>query len=308
MIAAALALAAAAAAGVAVTAPGPQAPLAGTLVEAGSGAPVVLIVPGSGPTDRDGDNPGGVGAATYRLLADALAERGVATVRIDKRGVGGSRAAIADPDAVTIADYAADVHAWARAIRARTGAPCVWVLGHSEGGLVALAAAQAPDDLCGLVLVAAPGRPFGALIREQLARDPANARFVPPAEAALRALEAGGSVDVAALPAPLLPLFAAPVQGFLRDLLRYRPAALAAATRLPILIVQGGRDLQVGMADARALAAARPDATLLLVPEANHVLKAVPADDLAANFAAYRDPSRPLVAAIPDAIAAFVRR
>ena len=87
----------------------------------------------------------GVAAAPYRMLAEGLAARGVATVRIDKRGMFGSAGAIADANAVTIADYAADVHAWVKAARARTGASCVWVLGHSEGGLVALAAAQQPD-------------------------------------------------------------------------------------------------------------------------------------------------------------------
>ena len=96
-----------------LTAPGPLGPLAGTLLDAGKRAPVVVILPGSGPTDRDGNNPLGVTAAPYRLLAQGLAARGVTTVRIDKRGLFGSRAAIANPNAVTIADYAADAHAWA---------------------------------------------------------------------------------------------------------------------------------------------------------------------------------------------------
>ena len=69
-----------------ITAPGPLAPLAGTLADAGKGAPVLLIIPGSGPTDRDGNSPLGVKAGTYRLLAEALAARGVSSVRIDKRG------------------------------------------------------------------------------------------------------------------------------------------------------------------------------------------------------------------------------
>jgi hypothetical protein len=70
-----------------LTAPGPLAPLAGTLLDVGKGAPVVLIIPGSGPTDRDGNNPLGVTAAPYRLLAEGLAKRGISSVRIDKRGM-----------------------------------------------------------------------------------------------------------------------------------------------------------------------------------------------------------------------------
>jgi len=179
-----------------IQAPGPQGPLAGTLLTPGKpNAPVVLIIPGSGPTNRDGNNPMGLKGATYKLVAEGLAARGIASVRIDKRGMFGSRAAIADPNAVTIGDYAADIHAWAAAIRKQTGARCVWVLGHSEGGLVALAAGQQPEGICGLLLVSAAGRPLGTVIRAQLRANPANAPVLAQAEAALDSLEAGKHVD-----------------------------------------------------------------------------------------------------------------
>jgi hypothetical protein len=84
-------IAAAAVAAVPMTTPGPQGPLAGSLLDAGKGAPVVLIIPGSGPTDRDGNNPLGITAAPYRLLAEALAAKRVSSVRIDKRGMFGSK-------------------------------------------------------------------------------------------------------------------------------------------------------------------------------------------------------------------------
>src|SRR6187551_2990399 len=104
----------------AMTVPGPNGPLEGTFLDAGKGAPVVVIVPGSGPTDRDGNNPMGVTAAPYRLLAEALAEKSVSSVRIDKHGIFGSKAAIPDANKVTIADYAADAHAWAEVARQKT--------------------------------------------------------------------------------------------------------------------------------------------------------------------------------------------
>src|SRR4029453_6197659 len=155
------ALAAAQPAERAVTAPGPGGPLAGTLVDAGSGSPVILIIPGSGPTDRDGNNPLGVKASPYRLLAAALSKKGVSTVRIDKRGMFGSKRAVVDANRVRIADYARDTHAWISSIRRVTGASCVWVLGHSEGGLVALTAAQRPAGIWGVITVAAGGRKIG---------------------------------------------------------------------------------------------------------------------------------------------------
>ncbi|HWK36860.1 alpha/beta hydrolase [Sphingomonas sp.] len=289
-----------------MTVPGPQGPLAGTLIDAGKGAPVVLVIPGSGPTDRDGNNPLGVTAATYRLLADALAERGVSSVRIDKRGLFGSKAAVADPNAVTVADYAGDAHAWVDAIRARTGADCVWLLGHSEGGLVALQAAQDPRGLCGVILVATAGRRLGAVMREQLNANPANAPILPPTLAAIDSFEAGRRVDPATLPAPVRPMFSAAVQGYLIDMFAHDPAKLTAAITLPVLIVQGERDIQVAVADARALKAAAPKATLTLVPAVNHVLKAVESDDRAANIATYRDPSLPVAPGVVDAVAGFV--
>lgn len=302
-----LLMAAAAIAGVPMTVPGPQGNLAGTFVDAGKGAPVVLMIPGSGPTDRDGNNPLGVKAAPYRLLAEALAERGVSTLRADKRGLFESKAAIPDTNAVTIAGYAADAHNWAAALRKRTGASCVWLLGHSEGGLVALAAAQQPKGICGLILVAAPGRKLGAIIREQLRANPANAPLLTAADAALQSLEAGKTVDTTGMPTPLLALFNAKVQPFVIDLLSQDPAALAAKTRLPMLVIRGGKDIQVSAADVEALHAARADSKLLLPANMNHVLKDVAADDRASNLAAYADPSLPVDASLVDAIVGFVK-
>ena len=300
-------LAGAAIAAAPITAPGPNGPLEGTYVNAGKQAPVVLIVPGSGPTDRDGNNPAGITAAPYRLLAEALAGRGVSTVRIDKRGLFGSKAAIADPNKVTIADYATDVHSWIAAIRHETGAQCVWVLGHSEGALIALAAAQQPRDMCGVILVSGAGRKLSDVIREQLRSNPANAPVLDSAMDALDKLERGEHVDVTNMNPALLGLFRPQVQDFLIDDFRHDPAKLASAVTLPMLIVQGERDIQVSVADAKALAAAQPKAKLVLVPAMNHVLKDVATDDRAANVATYADPSLPVDETLVDAIAGFVK-
>ena len=301
-------IAAAAAVASPITAPGPQGPLAGTFEDAGKGAPVVLMIPGSGPTDRDGDSPRGLTAASLRLLAEALADKGVSSVRIDKRGMFGSKAAVADPNKVTIGDYAEDAHNWVKAIRQRTGAPCVWVLGHSEGALVALAAAQQPQGICGVISVSGAGRRLSDVIREQLRANPANAPVLDSAMAALDSLDRGQHVDVSTMNRALLPLFAPQVQDFLIDDFRYDPARLAASLKVPLLIVQGERDLQVSTADAKALAAAQPKAELVLVPAMNHVLKDVASDERQANLATYADSSLPVDTALVDAIAAFVKR
>jgi pimeloyl-ACP methyl ester carboxylesterase len=299
---------AAAPAGVEVTVAGPQGALAGTLLDPGKDAPAVLMIPGSGPTDRDGNNPLGVKGGVYRQLAEALAAKKVATLRIDKRGMFGSMAAIADANAVTIADYAADAHAWVDMVRAKTGRRCVWLLGHSEGALVALQAVQNPTGICGLVLVAGAGRPLGEVIRAQLRANPANAPLLPQGEAALDQLEAGKRVPAAAIPAPLQPLFNERVQGYLIDMFQHDPAKLIAAVKLPVLIVQGDKDIQVSVSDAELLKRAQPVATLKLLPGINHVLKSVASDDRAANVATYGDANLAISPAVPDAIAAFVSK
>jgi pimeloyl-ACP methyl ester carboxylesterase len=296
------------AASIPLSVPGPQAPLAGTFLDAGKGAPVVLIIPGSGPTDRDGNSPLGITAAPYRLFAEALAARGVSTLRADKRGMFGSKSAVSDPNAVTLADYAGDAHQWARMLRTRTGTRCIWLLGHSEGGLIALEAAQHPSDLCGLILVAAPGRKLGIILREQLRANPANAPILPQAFAALDSLESGKPVNPATLHPGLQSLFNAKVQPYLMELLRADPARLAASAKLPMLIVRGGKDIQVAAADAAALRQARPDARTVSPSNMNHVLKDVASDDRTANLVTYADPSLPVDQTLVSAVADFVKK
>ncbi|MDP9421962.1 MAG: lysophospholipase [Pseudomonadota bacterium] len=291
----------------AVTALGPGGLLAGTLVDAGKGSPTVLLIPGSGPTDRDGNSPLGVKAGPYRQLAEALAKEGVSTVRIDKRGMFGSKRAVASANRATMADYAKDTRAWIASIRRETGVKCVWLLGHSEGGLVALTAAQKTTGICGVIAVATVGRKIGTVLRGQLAANPANEPYLAAANSAIASLEAGKRVDTRSLPTPLRKLFAEDVQSLLIDLFAENPARLAASLKVPLLIIQGERDIQVTVADAKALAAAQPRAKLVLLPGVNHVLKIPQGTDRAANLRAYADPSLPIAPAAVNAIAEFVK-
>jgi hypothetical protein len=293
--------------GISIEAPGPSGPLQGTFqgplpVQ----GPVVLMIPGSGPTDRDGNNPHGLRAATYRLLARGLAARGVTTIRIDKRGMFGSAAAVTDANAVTIDDYVADVRSWTAVIRQRTRASCIWLLGHSEGALVAMAAAKKEQDLCGLLLIAAPGRPMGEILREQITAQRADASLAGQAGAVIDALEAGKRVDVDLMPPALQRLFAPQVQGFLINAFSYDPVQLLRGYAKPVLILQGRRDMQVHETDARLLDQADPRATLVLLPDVNHVLKSVVSDDGKSNAATYADPDLPLAPGVVDSIAEFL--
>ncbi|MBB3897926.1 alpha/beta hydrolase [Roseococcus suduntuyensis] len=284
----------------------PGGELHGTLLlPAGEGrVPGALLLAGSGPSGRDGDAPQ-MRHAALRRLAEDLAVQGIATLRVDKRGVGESTAAAPDEAALRPETYARDAGLWLARFAAHPRVGAVAVIGHSEGGLIGALLAQppAPDAMRGLVLLAAPGRRLGVILREQLT-PLLPADTLPVALGILARLEAGESV--AEVPPVLAPLFRPSVQPYLRAALALDPPELLARVQLPVLIVQGGRDIQVRQADAHALAGALPAAQSLFLPHMNHVLRDAPADP-AGQLALYNDAAAPLAHGLIPAIAAFLR-
>jgi uncharacterized protein len=206
-------------------------------------------------------------------------------------------------DDLVIGSFVDDAAAWLAWLEQRADLGPRIVAGHSEGGLIAiLLAKRAPVGA--LVLLATPGRRFSDVLREQLSAAGTPKPILDEALAALAALERGESV--ANVSSPLLALLRPSVQPFIRSLMAIDPPAELAQARIPVLIAQGGHDLQVSEADAAALLRARPDAVVFRSAEMNHVLKLAPAER-AAQDKAYSDPSVPLAPGLVDAIAAFVR-
>lgn len=284
--------------------PGPQGALGADYLAVEKPHDIVIIIPGSGPTNRDGNAPAlGLRTDAYKMLAQALAADGIASIRIDKRGMYASATAIPDPNRVTIAEYASDVRGWIA--KANTYADCVWLIGHSEDGLVALAAAEThPQGLCGLVLLATPGRKAGAVLREQLAANPANAPIMAYAQSILVDLEASKPRAAATIPPALLPLFGPHLQHYLIDLLRRDPAKMASRWQGPVLIVQGYRDVQVKSQDAERLASAMPQSERANLKGMTHTLKV---DQPENPLATYTDPALPLAPELAPTISNFIR-
>lgn len=263
--------------------------------------PVVLIISGSGPTDRDGNNPEGGRNDSLKRLAWVLARHNIASVRYDKRGVAASLAATPDERNLSVEAYVADAVAWSHKLAADPRLGPLILLGHSEGALIAsLAAPQA--NAAAVISLSGSARPIDQVLRQQLSN-----RLPPPLM--LRSNELLDSLKAGRLdsnvPAQLQVIFRPSVQPYLISLFRQDPARAFAALQMPALIIQGSNDIQVGADDARQLKAAKPDAELALIEGMNHVMRIVP-NDMKRQLASYKDPNLPLAAELGTRILRFI--
>jgi len=250
--------------------------------------PGIVLVAGSGPTDRDGNNPLAPDRIDLlREIAELLARNGIASLRYDKRGIGQStprpRGSLEEQEAFFAWDnFVGDVEAaHAELLRHDEIKPyATALLGHSEGGLLALAASRAlaAKKLHALVLAATPGRRLDLILREQIERTaPPTLRL--PADRAIAAILETGRVP-GNLPPELqllFPLYAGP---FLQKLLSFDPASALAGSRIACLVVQGGADRQVvPMEDVQplidALSGRNVSGEAVVIPQVSHNLKAV---------------------------------
>lgn len=277
--------------------------LEGTLLSPPSDhpVPVALIIAGSGPTDRNGNNAMMVNHS-LKMLAEGLSEAGIASLRYDKRGIGASAGAASSEAELRFEHYVEDARAWVEKLRNDDRFDEVWIIGHSEGSLIGMAAAQA-EPIDGFISLAGAGLPAGQVLRRQLsAQAPA---VLEPSLAIIEQLEAGDTV--ADVPPMLASLFRPSVQPYLISWFRYDPRKLIAALDCPVLIVQGSTDLQVTEEDANQLAEAQPAAESLLIDGMNHVLKEVTIDRLP-NLQTYNMPELPLKAELMPGMVAFIKR
>ena len=258
--------------------------------------PVALLIAGSGSTDHDGNGPQ-IKPATLKKLSEQLATRRIATLRYDKRGAGGWKAEFGRPEDFRFKDYVDDAAALANYLRSSGKFSKVILVGHSEGGLVAiLTARRVPVDR--LVLLATAARRQGDLLKAQLEKTLAPDAFKPIATA-IDAIMAGQIVDPPpglSIPPSMQPGIAS---AFTED-----PIDPLKLVQQPTLIVGGGRDRQVARLDFAALGAASPVAKTLWLPDMNHVL--VDVADEADDLAAYNQPDRALDTALIDSVADFI--
>ncbi len=244
--------------------------LAGTLQSAGDSKDLaVLIIAGSGATDRDGNNiAAGLKNSCLKYLANGLAEHKVASLRVDKRGVGASSPKMVVEKDLRFSNYVDDASAWVKYLHDQ-GYKKVVIAGHSEGAMVATLAAQ-KGGVDSIILLAGMGRPAGEVLREQL-KGKLPAPMYQDADAVIAQLEKGQLVEK--YPPVLASVFRSDVQPYMISLLAVEPAEELAKLDIPVLVIQGSEDLQVTMVDARLLGESAKRGKLVEIEGMNHVLK-----------------------------------
>jgi pimeloyl-ACP methyl ester carboxylesterase len=260
--------------------------------------PVALLIAGSGSTDHDGNGPQ-LKPATLKKLSDELAARNIATLRYDKRGAGGWKKEFGRPEDFRFKDFVDDAAALVAYLRSSGKFSKVVLIGHSEGGLVAILTARrvAVDRL---VLLATAARKQGDLLKAQLEKQLPPEKLAPIAKA-IDAIMAGQIVD----PPPAGLAIAPAMQPGIASAFTEDPIDPLRKIDIPALIVAGGRDRQLARLDFLALTTADFAAKTAWLPDMNHVL--VDVSDDADDLASYNQPERPLDPTLIEVVADFIQ-
>lgn len=261
--------------------------------------PVVVIIAGSGPTDRDGNQPA-MKNDCLKLLGQGLSARGVAALRYDKRGLGKSAAAATKETELRFDLFVEDAVGWVNLLRGDKRFSKVGIVGHSEGSLLGMLAAKRVQADA-FVSLAGAGRSAPVVLREQLSKK-LSEDLKKQSAYILDELVAGRTV--ADTPKALAALFRPSVQPYLISWFAYDPAKEIAGLDMPVLLVQGTTDLQITMDDARHLAAAKKDARLVVIDDMNHVLRRARTPD--EQRKAYFERTQPLIPGLLEEVTAFL--
>ncbi len=262
---------------------------------------IVLIIPGSGPTDRDGNSLILQGKNnSLKYLAEDLIEANLPSLRIDKRGVGKSAKAMTKEEDLTFDMYVEDVVEWGNFLLKDDRFNQIIIAGHSEGSLIGMIAAQ-KVPVKAYISLAGSGTSADTIISKQMATQPEM--LTKEVERVFSKLRKGDTVgDVNIL---LYSLFRPSIQPYMISWIKYHPAKEIAKLDIPILIVQGNTDIQISVDDAKSLNNANKSSTLVIIDQMNHVFKDAPIDR-AANIAAYTNPELKNVPLLASEIIKFI--
>ncbi|MDC7996320.1 alpha/beta hydrolase [Altibacter sp. HG106] len=262
--------------------------------------PLAIIIAGSGPTDRNG-NQNMMKSNAYKHLAEGLYKQGVATFRYDKRIVAQLKNRTIQEEGIRFEDFVADAEKVLDYFQDDTRFSKIHVIGHSQGSLVGMLAAK--DRADGFISLAGAGQEIDDVIIDQLQMQ--SPGLVDNARTAFDDLRVNG---VAQNYSPYLAsIFRPQIQPFLLSWMQYDPAAILSELDMPILIVNGTKDLQVLESEAALLKESVSEASLVLIENMNHVLKEITGDRLE-NSKSYNEPQRPVMPELITLLSEFIKK
>ena len=261
--------------------------------------PLVLIIAGSGPTDRDG-NSGSLKNNSLKMLAQGLYNNNIASFRFDKRGIAKSAKAMISEEDLRPEHYIRDVQQWYLLLKNDSRFSSVIILGHSEGSLIGMIASQDvfPEKFISL---AGPGVSMQATLKRQLADQPPY--VLSMSLPIIEELEKGKTVD--SVPPLINSLFRPSVQPYLISSFKYDPAVEISKVKCPVLIIQGTTDIQIQVEDAKKLAGSNSNSELVIIEGMNHILKEADANRFL-NLRTYGDPNLELKQGLIKSITSFI--
>lgn len=268
-----------------------------TIPENARRMPVALIIAGSGPTDRDGNNPV-MKNNSLKILSADLSKNGIASLRYDKRGIAASKAALTGEKNLRFDDYISDARKWIELLKNDSRFSEVVVIGHSEGSLIGMMAGTSADKF---ISIAGFGQSADLVLKEQLGSQPKEIQDL--SFLILDSLKNGDTVKN--VPSMLNSLFRPAVQPYLISWFRYDPTVEIGRLSVPVLIIQGTNDIQVGVDHARLLSGANPEAELLLINNMNHIFRITEGDRMA-NLATYSNINLPISEELVQTLTEFI--
>jgi uncharacterized protein len=266
--------------------------------------PVMILIAGSGPTDKDGNTIGNPGKNnSLKMLAESLAEKGIASIRYDKRGIGENMQLAGREADLRFEQYIDDAAAWIQFAKKDGRFSKVGIIGHSEGSLIGMEAAKKTEtDI--FISLAGPGEPIDQVLIKQL-EEQLTPKLLTESKDILAKLKQGKQVETVS--ADLQSVFRPSVQPYMISWIQYNPIESVKELNIPVLIVNGNRDIQVPATNAKALHTEKSDSELLILEKMNHVLKEAPADR-AGNLATYTNPELPLSTGLINGIIEFLNK
>ena len=276
----------------------------GTLLSKNKEQKLAIIIPGSGPTDRDGNNPLGVAAASYKMLARALDSQNIASFRYDKYGIGKSSAKDFKQEEVSFDHSIRDVENIVTDLQDTLGFKNIYLIGHSEGSLIGMVVAQR-KKVNGYISLAGMGRPFDTVIEEQLNTQNFPDSIKTKATYIFDKLKKGKLVND--IPASLEIIFTKSIQPYLISLLKYAPEQQIKNVTCPVLILQGSCDIQITEEDAKKLHNANRISSLEIIPGMTHTLKNA-GQNCADQNKTYSDSSLPLDPDLKKLVSGFIQK